>query len=183
MDINQLIPKLGTNFGIGGIVFTGAEGSVAVILPDEDRIDIDYIVYPTAAEWERLLRQTDLVEVEIVNKNGAKAVLRKSERQISQNVSWAVYARDGYSCVYCGSGGPLTVDHIILWEDNGPSVAENLVSCCRVCNKMRGNTQISDWLESDAYRKRSSGLSDERLEANRNLVNVNVKPLTRRRSR
>ena len=58
-----------------------------------------------------------------------KAVIRKCQRNIEQGVSWNVFRRDGYACRYCGNKEvPLTVDHLVLWEESGPSTEANLVS-------------------------------------------------------
>ena len=118
------------------------------------------------AEMERFLNQTDVLDVKC-----AKAILRKSQRQIDQNVSWRVFKRDGYCCRYCGSTGlPLTVDHIDLWEDGGASVEANLVSACRRCNKIRGNTLYEVWLGSADYARVSQKLLAPIRAANNEIV-------------
>lgn len=122
-------------------------------------------------EWERFLRQTDIMEVEILAKarDGSliKAVARKSSRQIEQNVSWRVFKRDGYACRYCGKDDvPLTVDHLVRWEEAGPSTEANLLSSCRKCNRTRGDQYYDDWLRSGYYKQVSSHLSPEVREAN-----------------
>jgi len=130
----------------------------------------------TLEEWEHFLRQTDLMETEVLIKAGegasfVKAILRKSSRQISQQVSWAVYRRDGYACRYCGNDKtPLTVDHLILWKDGGPSVEVNLVSCCRKCNRKRGDTPYGEWLDSPYYKQVSQKLSEDGRLVNRGVI-------------
>jgi hypothetical protein len=126
-------------------------------------------------DWTRLLRQTDLLETEVLAQaaNGAltKTILRKSQRQISQGVSWAVYKRDGYRCRYCGNDDvPLTVDHLVLWEAGGPSIEANLVAACRRCNKARGNTEYAAWLEHPHYLRVSSNLDPATRRANQELA-------------
>lgn len=126
----------------------------------------------TQDDWVQLLRQTDLLETQVLaqapDKTIAKAIIRKSTRQIEQNVSWAVYHRDGYSCRYCGKGGgiPLTVDHLVTWESGGPSTMENLVSACRKCNKVRGELPYSEWLLHPHYLKVRENLTEEQRMAN-----------------
>lgn len=116
----------------------------------------------TNDDWQTLLRQSDLVETAVLAKTADgqlyKAIVRRCERTISQQVTWNVYRRDEYRCRYCGNDQvPLTVDHLVLWEEGGPSTEENLVTCCRKCNKIRGNTEYSAWLQHayylDVYRK------------------------------
>lgn len=131
-----------------------------------------------AADWEKFLRQTDLLETEILeasgpNKEIVKAITRKSTRQISQGVSWDVYRRDGYKCRYCAADNvPLTVDHLVLWEHGGPSIESNLVSACRKCNKTRGNTEYADWLASPHYKNSSRKLDEATRQKNLDLVNT-----------
>lgn len=128
-------------------------------------------------EWEVFLRQTDLIEVEVLeqdeNGNIVKAIRRKSQYQIDQNVSWRVYRRDGYQCRYCGIDGvPMTVDHIIPYEEGGPATVENLVTCCRPCNKVRGNIPYVEWLRHPHYKKNSRGLIMKAIEDNEALVHT-----------
>ncbi|GAG09150.1 unnamed protein product, partial [marine sediment metagenome] len=76
-----------------------------------------------------------------------------------------------YKCRYCGRDDvPLTVDHLVLWEDGGPSIEENLVSACRKCNKKRGNTEYSDWLQHPYYLKVSAALLPCHQEKNEKLA-------------
>ena len=129
----------------------------------------------TREEWSQFLRQTDIMEVEVLaaaaDGKTAKAILRKSARQISQHISWEVFRRDGYKCRYCGKDTvPLTVDHLVTWEEGGPSVPENLVAADKKCNKVRGNTPYPEWLKSKFYKQVSAGLTDAVRQANIDLV-------------
>lgn len=49
----------------------------------------------------------------------------------------AVFHRDGYMCVYCGSTNRemLTVDHVILRAQGGSDDPSNLVAACWSCNR------------------------------------------------
>ena len=52
----------------------------------------------------------------------------------------AVFARDRWTCQYCGSGhGTLTVDHVIPRSKGGSSSWENIVTCCAPCNRRKGD--------------------------------------------
>ncbi|MBW3609251.1 MAG: HNH endonuclease [Actinobacteria bacterium] len=46
----------------------------------------------------------------------------------------AVFARDGWTCQYCGSRANLTVDHVIPRSRGGTHTWENVVAACRPCN-------------------------------------------------
>lgn len=148
-----------------GATFRQGDGDVDEVVTLDMNLD----------DWTRFLQQTDLLETEILTKatDGklAKAIVRKSQRQISQGVSWAVYKRDGYKCRYCAVDDvPLTVDHLVLWEEQGPSVPANLVSSCRKCNKTRGNAQYAAWLEHPYYKRVSRNLDAATRQANLALV-------------
>jgi 5-methylcytosine-specific restriction endonuclease McrA len=52
----------------------------------------------------------------------------------------AVFARDRWSCQYCGAERhSLTVDHVIPRSKGGPSTWENIVTCCAPCNRRKGD--------------------------------------------
>src|SRR6202011_4768365 len=51
----------------------------------------------------------------------------------------AVFARDGWSCQYCGSSSNLTVDHVIPRSRGGISSWENIVASCAPCNRRKGD--------------------------------------------
>lgn len=171
--------KFGHTIQMAGAVYAG-EGKVFLAMFPEDKglvgdaaeiatLDMDL------DDWQRFLRQTDLLETEIHTRASdgtlGKAIARKSQRQISQGVSWAVYRRDGYKCRYCAADDvPLTVDHLVLWEEGGPSIEANLVAACRRCNKTRGNTDYERWLEHPYYRNVSKKLDTATRQANTALV-------------
>lgn len=51
----------------------------------------------------------------------------------------AVFARDGWSCQYCGSRSSLTVDHVIPRSKGGDSSWENIVASCAPCNRRKAD--------------------------------------------
>jgi 5-methylcytosine-specific restriction endonuclease McrA len=64
-------------------------------------------------------------------------VPRIVQRKISRR---ALFARDGWQCVYCGtSTSRLTLDHVIPRSRGGGSVWENVVTSCAPCNLRKGN--------------------------------------------
>ena len=50
----------------------------------------------------------------------------------------AVYERDGYRCVDCGTGEDLSCDHVIPESLGGPTTLANLVTRCVPCNRRKG---------------------------------------------
>jgi 5-methylcytosine-specific restriction endonuclease McrA len=52
----------------------------------------------------------------------------------------SVFARDNYTCQYCGATGKdLTIDHVIPKRHGGGMHWDNLVTCCRRCNTKKGD--------------------------------------------
>ena len=52
----------------------------------------------------------------------------------------AVFARDRWTCQYCGrERGNLTVDHVIPRSKGGSSGWDNIVTCCAPCNRRKGD--------------------------------------------
>jgi len=180
--------KFGNTIQLIGGVWAG-EGQVFVCLFPDEHHDIlcgqgkplftsdgndEYPVHTLnmdVPDWEAFLRQTDLMETEVLAKakDGAlvKAIIRKSTRQIDQSVSWKVFERDDFRCRYCHRRGPMTVDHLVRWEEGGPSTEANLLSACRKCNRTRGDMSYADWLNSPYYKNVSAFLPLPVLEANR----------------
>ena len=51
----------------------------------------------------------------------------------------AVFARDGWTCQYCGVRSSLTVDHVIPRSKGGSSSWDNIVASCAPCNRRKGD--------------------------------------------
>jgi 5-methylcytosine-specific restriction endonuclease McrA len=69
-------------------------------------------------------------------------VPRAIQRKISRR---ALFARDGWRCVYCGtSGGRLTLDHVVPRSRGGESVWENVVTACAPCNLHKGDRSLEE---------------------------------------
>lgn len=71
----------------------------------------------------------------------------------------AIYARDGFACVYCGAlprwsddkqrWSSLLLDHVEPYAGNGE---ENLVTTCDPCNNWKGERSLDEWLRNrEAY--------------------------------
>jgi len=60
----------------------------------------------------------------------------------------ALFARDGYLCLYCGkafSPRALTRDHIVPVSRGGKNTWTNLASACRSCNHRKNNRTPQEW--------------------------------------
>jgi hypothetical protein len=172
-DLNFL--DIGNKIQIAGLIMSDGHKDYFCYLPEESLSENHCFLNMDLSDWEKFIAQTDQLETEILAKDKtgklAKIIIRKSARQIEAGVSWKVFARDNYTCRYCGIAEvPMTVDHAVLYEEGGPSIEANLVTACRKCNKLRGNMQYADWLKSDIYKQRSSNLSEDMKEENIDLI-------------
>lgn len=69
-------------------------------------------------------------------------VPRSVKRRISRR---ALFARDGWRCVYCGDGSSrLTLDHVVPRSRGGESVWENVVTACGPCNLRKGDRLLEE---------------------------------------
>jgi 5-methylcytosine-specific restriction endonuclease McrA len=76
--------------------------------------------------WPHVIRLVSYVRV-------PRAIQRKISRR-------ALFARDNWRCVYCGTtAGRLTLDHVVPRSRGGDSVWENVVTSCAPCNLKKGN--------------------------------------------
>lgn len=50
-----------------------------------------------------------------------------------------IFKRDGHQCVYCGTRGNLTVDHVLPRSRGGRDSWHNLATACQRCNTLKGD--------------------------------------------
>ena len=161
------LSRIGTELEITGVIY----GDHIVMLPDNVmEVDGFKVIHTTLENWTSIIRQSDIKEIEGMEK-GQKVILRKSTRQIEQKVSWEVFRRDSYTCRYCGADDrPLTVDHVVVWEEMGPSIPMNLISSCKKCNNKRGTMRYEEWIASPYYLSNLSKLGVEVMTENTRVV-------------
>ena len=96
-----------------------------------ERLDRPLASATTTFPWPHVIRLVTYIRV-------PRAVQRKISRR-------ALFARDGWRCVYCGSaGGRLTLDHVVPRSRGGDSVWENVVTSCAPCNLKKGNRTLEE---------------------------------------
>ena len=165
MKLNELnFYDIGYKIGLVRAVFGDEEAKVNYLcmFPDQP-VREQEVLRMDLEDWKKFLFQLDVLEVEILQKTEhgklVKSILRKTQRLVDQRINWKVFRRDKYTCRYCGDDDvPMTVDHLILWEDGGPTIEENLVAACRKCNKTRGDMAYSNWLNHPYYLKVSKNV-------------------------
>lgn len=60
--------------------------------------------------------------------------------KVSNKIRFAVYAKNGNKCCYCGSKNNLEIDHIIPISKGGKSTFDNLQTLCHKCNVKKSNS-------------------------------------------
>jgi 5-methylcytosine-specific restriction endonuclease McrA len=91
-----------------------------------ETLDNPFTSSTTKYPWPHVIRLVQYVKV-------PRAIKRKISRR-------ALFARDGWKCVYCGNAnGRLTLDHVVPRSKGGDSVWENVVTSCAPCNLKKGN--------------------------------------------
>lgn len=137
------IEDYGNKLSIIGIVV--GNGEEAELLALDKLPDNLALLQPSETELVDIFNQLDTLSIT----NTQKVVLRKSQRNIDQKISWTVFRRDGFKCQYCGDHeSPMTIDHLVLWEEDGDTVPANLLTSCKKCNHTRGNMPFDQWLKS-----------------------------------
>lgn len=78
--------------------------------------------------------------------------MRKIDRRLQiESGEWAelrsaVFARDNYTCTYCGKrGARLEADHIIPVRHGGETSMGNLATACFSCNRSKGSKSLAEW--------------------------------------
>jgi len=75
-----------------------------------------------------------------IKKMIATKYVKATSRHCKKHRDWkqAVWRRDNYKCVKCGSTKDLCLDHIIPFIRGGETSEDNLQTLCRKCNLKKG---------------------------------------------
>ena len=69
---------------------------------------------------------------------------RAATNVLSAATRRAVFARDSWTCQYCGTRANLTVDHVIPRSRGGTSSWDNIVASCAPCNRRKGDRLLPE---------------------------------------
>jgi 5-methylcytosine-specific restriction endonuclease McrA len=89
------------------------------------------------AEWSLHAERFALARPFVIRLTSYVRVPRDAQRR--KITRRAVFARDDWTCQYCGSRGNLTVDHVIPRSKGGASSWENIVASCAPCNRRKAD--------------------------------------------
>ena len=89
------------------------------------------------AEWELHSATTSLQRPMVIRLVTYVRIPRDTHRR--KITRRAVFARDEWTCQYCGSRSNLTVDHVIPKSKGGGSSWDNIVASCAPCNRRKGD--------------------------------------------
>jgi len=89
------------------------------------------------AQWELRSESTAIARPVVIRLTSYVRVPRDAHRR--KITRRAVFARDDWTCQYCGARANLTVDHVIPRSKGGTSAWENIVASCAPCNRRKGD--------------------------------------------
>jgi 5-methylcytosine-specific restriction endonuclease McrA len=89
------------------------------------------------ATWELRSERAAMSRPVVIRLNTYIVVPRDTHRR--KITRRAVFARDNWTCQYCGSRRNLTVDHVIPRSKGGGSTWDNIVASCAPCNRRKAD--------------------------------------------
>ncbi len=171
-DRPVLWADLGNLLRISGIIFQGMGAQVIAYLPAGDPLEVPVQeVHPTPEEWAEIIHRTDDPQEFALDPTGTTKILqRKAANAISGLTQQGVWARDDFTCVFCGRrmGDPnvvMSIDHWVPLELGGANDVTNYLTACTNCNKQKGSLPPQDFCRKhgydyaaiEAYRRRVTG--------------------------
>jgi hypothetical protein len=146
--------EAGDTIHLSGVILSDYKNKIEYncYLPNmaDDDFEIETAEF-TPDDWDEWLKHSDdptFTEYTDETRKVVKAVIRKGTRQVIQDVVWATYRRDNFTCVYCGRNDlPLTFDHYVAQAFGGAWTVENGRTACRPCNKKKANKTVAEWEE------------------------------------
>lgn len=88
-----------------------------------------------------------------------------TRKKISASLRWQVFARDNFTCRYCGvqagkDGVEIHADHIISVADGGDDSIDNLLTACQQCNGGKGARSLSQVPDAEGVADRMRARAD-----------------------
>jgi 5-methylcytosine-specific restriction endonuclease McrA len=92
------------------------------------------------ADWELHSASSSLARPVVIRLVSYVRIPRDTHRR--KITRRAVFARDNWTCQYCGARANLTVDHVIPRSKGGTSNWDNIVASCAPCNRRKGDLPL-----------------------------------------
>jgi 5-methylcytosine-specific restriction endonuclease McrA len=92
------------------------------------------------AEWELHSATSSLARPVVIRLVSYVRIPRDTHRR--KITRRAVFARDDWTCQYCGARSNLTVDHVVPRSKGGLSTWDNIVASCAPCNRRKGSALL-----------------------------------------
>lgn len=96
-------------------------------------------------------------------------------KAISKRVRFEIFARDNFTCRYCGTQSDktvLVVDHVQPVCQGGTNDTENLITSCEPCNQGKGGKTIEQSAPTEADRLRLAQERNEQIGALESVRNA-----------
>lgn len=134
-------------------------GSKVDVLDEHKVLVLDRAYQPIGViNWERAMHLYVMDKVEVLNfyedliinspkqQFNCPAVIKvnwiSKKKAYVHFTRWAVFARDNFTCAYCGNGfhhNQLTLDHVVPDSQGGEKNWQNIVTACDDCNHRKAN--------------------------------------------
>lgn len=83
--------------------------------------------------------EAEAVVAELRETRYAAIVMDRGQREwVPLEDRMAIFRRDGFKCLHCGTKKRLTIDHIIPVALGGPNERSNYQTLCHSCNSRKG---------------------------------------------
>ena len=125
-------------------------------------------------ELEQLRREKEILEKERFEFNGDSWIKKANEelrKQFSKRIKSLNLTKEakkelfnlfkdcwntGFECLYCGRKMDLlfenehsfTIDHYLARSKGGKDIPDNLVFCCRDCNLLKGDMDVTEYIKN-----------------------------------
>ena len=93
--------------------------------------------------------------------------MANDRKSIGKRQRFRVFARDGYTCRYCGGQPPgvkLVIDHMIPVAEGGTNDDDNLITSCEPCNQGKSDKPLKCIAPTDEVEKRLAQQYLEQIE-------------------
>jgi len=126
-------------------LYVGLEERSETTVPAFREVDIPRYFQPRLDQLNEQWKKNDRDALELRRKIAEIRDRKYASRTFPAALKAIIFERDNYTCRIClrdrltlqGNGLHLECDHILPWEDNGPTTYDNGQTICSECNKAK----------------------------------------------